>query len=35
MNKKSVLITFDDGNASIYKYVLPILKNINLKQLLL
>jgi peptidoglycan/xylan/chitin deacetylase (PgdA/CDA1 family) len=29
--KKSVLITFDDGNKSIYEYVLPILEKYNLK----
>ena len=29
--KKSVVITFDDGNKSVYEYVLPILKKYNLK----
>lgn len=29
--QKTVLITIDDGNASVYKYVLPILKKYSLK----
>lgn len=29
--KKSVVITLDDGNKSVYEYVLPILKKYNLK----